>query len=464
MLNLKYLLLYFGLATKIVVGQTVVVDSLFFEETQDYRTYKVWLPIDYDSSQIYQTVYCFDGDFLFNILAANIEIYSDPFIGAMPPTILVGIFFDQRNDDMGIEWNEGELSERGVAFMRLVEEKIFSAVSDSYNVSDYKAVVGHSNSTTFAHFFLEGKNPLFHGYLTLSQFELSTDVLRYSKLKKELKTPIDMVTVTGGLDAAYRVESGRVLDELLDSLAITNLTHTHLMIPDANHLTIVPQGIPLGLEELYKSYGERIQAEDLIEAGCLKFQTPIEVVDSINNKRIDKYGIDLTYSVEDLDLLFELFVAEKDSVGVSQATSIYADLLQDSTEYFYEAQCLEMMGAYHSAEKSYLKHLGYSGYIGYWSYVRLVWLYANKLNDDVAAVEWCGAGLKKLEDDRFINELVRIEGKYPESINSCIATLEEYVAVASSEELQLAVQASLAKLYRKAGDDERALYYENLIR
>lgn len=462
MLNFKYLLLYFSLASKMVIGQEVIVDSLFFEETQDYRTYKVCLPVDYDSTRTYQTIYCLDGDFLFNILAANVEIYADPFIGFIPPTIVVGVFFDQRNDDMGIDWRYGVLNDRGRAFKELIKESLVPMVSNKYSVSEYRTIVGHSNSSTFAHFFLEGESPLFKGYLTLSQFQLFTDVLNYSKLN--LKNNIDLVAVSGGLDMEYRVESGKVLEELLDSLAIDKLVHSHVFIPNANHLTIVPQGIPLALEELYKDYGKKAQAKDVIAAGCLKFQSPIEVVDSINNMNVEKYGIDFSYSVDDLDLLFELYVEVRDSVGVSKATKIHADLSQDSTEYFYEAQCLEMMGAHHSAEKSYLRHLNYSSYIGYWSYIRLVWLYANKLNDEVSAIKWCATGLKNLKDDRFINELVKITDKYPESLDSCIKVLHEYVADTYSAELQFTAQASLAKLYRKAGDIEKALYYEDLVR
>jgi len=464
MLSLKYLLLYFGLASQILMSQTVVEGSLFFDETKSCRTYKVWLPDDYDSTRTYQTVYCFDGEFLFNILAANIEIYSDPFIGVLPPTILVGVFFDQRNNDMGIEWSEGVLNSRGTAFMNFVEDGLIPAITSRYNVSGYRSVVGHSNSTTFAHFFLEGEKPLFRGFLTLSQFELSTDVLHYTKLKNELKIPVDLVTITGGLDTDYRIGSGEVLEVLLDSIAVSGLSHTHIMLPEANHLTIVPQGIPLGLETLYKSYGERVLVEDVIEIGCLKVQSPIVVVDSIINEKVQKYGVDFSYSVEDLDLLFELFVVTKDSAGVSLATKIYADLLQDSTEYFYEAQCLDMMGAYRSAEVSYLKHLNYSGCIGYWSYIRLVWLYASKLNDELAAIDWCAMGLKKLEDVRFLRELEQLSGRYPKSVQKCIVVLEEYVSEASLATLKLAAQASLAKLYRKAGYEKKALYYERLSR
>ncbi|MFT5821951.1 MAG: putative alpha/beta superfamily hydrolase [Crocinitomix sp.] len=463
MLNLKYLFLYIGFVSNVVAAQNVIIDSLFFEETQSYRTYKVWVPAEYDTSKTYQTIYCFDADFLFNILSANVEIYADAFIGKMPPTILVGIFFDQRNDDMGIDWNKGVLNKKGRAFMDLVEKNLVPTISKKYNVSEYRTVVGHSNSTTFAHFFLTGDSPLFSGYLTLSQFKLSTDVQRFSELKKALKMNVDMVMVTGELDADYRVKSGGILDSLLDSLAISNLRHTHISMPNADHLTIVPQGVPHALEALYMTYGKRIESKDIIESGCLKNQTPIEVVDSLILAQVGKYGVDLNYRVEDLDLLFELFVAVKDSVGVLDATIIYADLMQDSSEYFYEAQCLEMMGAYRSAEESYLKHLGYCAYTGYWSYIRLTWLYANKLNDGMAAINWCTAGLNRLGDIRFVRQLLLIGKKNPETIVNCIAALEQSDIISSSIELRLAVRTGLAELHRENGNHKKADFYENLI-
>jgi predicted alpha/beta superfamily hydrolase len=449
MLKIKHALLFLILIANISIAQKVELDSLFFESTQSYRTYKVWLPVDYDSSKTYQTIYCFDGDLLFNILSANVEIYSDQSVGRLPPTIVVGVFFDQRNNDMGIEWEKGELNGTGRAFMQLVSKDLLLRIEQDYNVSDYRAIVGHSNSTTFAHFFLTGEFPLFSGYLTLSQFELSTDLQNFNKLKNELKSEIDMVTVTGGRDADFRIESGAVLTNLLDSLNISNLKHVPIYLEKADHLSMVMQGVPLGLEELYADFGKQFSVDSVIKP---HYQSPLSYVDGMVERRCSKYGVESVYRMEDLDLLFDLFIERKDSIGIKIATSKYAEMFQDSSEYFYEAQCLEMMGAYQSAEKSYLKHLSHCSYLGYWSYIRITWLYRSELNNGTEAIKWCETGLAALGDERFLNEYLRISEVHPKTINVCIESLENYENEAATEELRLAVQATLAQLYKKVGN------------
>ncbi len=108
--------------------------------------------------------------------------------------------------------------------------------------------------------------------------------------------------------------------------------------------------------------------------------------------------------------------------------------------------------------------MSYCSYAGYWSYVRLVWLYRSKLNDSSAAIKWCKAGLLQLRDRRFVQELMQIENKYPESIYTCILVLEEWDAVNNNGALQDEIRGCLVKLYRKSGDEEKAEFYESLIR
>lgn len=390
--------------------QQILEDSVFFEADNSYRKLKIWLPEDFDPKENYHTRYTLDADLLFNPLIANTEIYSYSDVGMMPPTIVIGIYFNQRNDDMNILWDLSELGSEGIAFKNLIIDKIIPRIESNYNVADYRSIVGHSNSSTFIQFFLLDSIPTFQGYLLMSEFELKEDAQRFCQLNIPKERSIDFTFISAQEDAEYRYNSGLTHEKIFDACSIYNFNYDHIVLNSANHLTMVPQGIPLGLESLYREYKPQVLDIDNIE---LKQHTPISFMDSIVHRRCSKYGIAPQYSFEDLDQLYELYIKIKDSVNIQYATNKYAELIDDSTEYFYTAQCLESMGAYHSAEEAYLRHLEYSPYKGQWSYKRIVWLYMTKIKKPENAIKWATEGYKALENDHFLELLKEIVERFP---------------------------------------------------
>ena len=388
-------------------GQTFHTDSIWFEHAHSYRKYKIWLPQDYDSTKRYQTIYCLDADLLFNSLVSSTEIYSFPDIAKMPPTIVVGLYFDQRNDDMGIESDKSQLNETGQAFIGLIKNQLIPEIENAYATSEYRAIVGHSNSSTFIQFFLWEEEPEFQGYLSMSEYELKKDTEHFCSLS--LTHPIDFTFVSAKKDAPYRYDSGLKHEAILDSCQPSNFNYKHIILESADHLTMVPQGIPLGLEELYTDYSSSLPNTDSL-LKLIGSQNPVELMDSLVKMKADKYDAHASYNFTEIDILFELFVQTKDSANIHLATQKYAEIFQDSSEYFYEAQCLELMGANRAAEKAYLKHINYFPDPGVWSYKRLVWLYMSKVVNLDEALYWCEQGYNALQEEEFL-ELIRKIGK-----------------------------------------------------
>jgi hypothetical protein len=153
---------------------------------------------------------------------------------------------------------------------------------------------------------------------------------------------------------------------------------------------------------------------------------PLDLVDSLVNERGVKYGVQPAYTMEDLNALFDLYVHHKDSVGINAATTKYAEMYADSSEYFYEAQCLEMMGAYNAAEKAYIRHLNYYCCPGYWSYIRLAWLYRVDLNQPEKALEWVVNGFNDLQDPRFLQEFEKLAKTNSAMHKKVLAVLKKY--------------------------------------
>jgi hypothetical protein len=388
--------------------QTIKTDSIWFEKSNSFRKYKVWLPETYDTSKTYQTIYCLDADLLFNSLVSNVEIYSYEEIAKLPPTIVVGFYFDQRNDDMGILWDSGTLNETGIALKELIKNQLIPKIESNFPVSNYRSIVGHSNSSSFIQFFLWEKNPAFQGYLSMSEFAFEDDSKHFCGLTPETET--DFIFVSGKKDAEFRYNSGLKHEAILDSCSIPNFNYEHIILGNADHITMVPQGIPLGLESLYSHYSNNISDFDSLFK-MMGEQAPIDFMNRIVNKKAAKYGIEANYSFEEMTQLYDLYVRQKDSVNVRNATKIYAKIYNDSSEYFYEAQHLEMMKAYHSAEAAYLHHLSYYPHPGAWSYKRIIWLYMSKRKDLDKALHWCKQGYLALHENDCIDLIIKIAEK-----------------------------------------------------
>ncbi|MEZ4920122.1 MAG: alpha/beta hydrolase-fold protein [Saprospiraceae bacterium] len=417
-----------------LAAQTILSDSLYFEATNSYRTYKVWLPADYDSSQQYQTIYCLDASLLFNALCANVEVYADPSVGKLPPSIVIGLYFDQRNDDMGILWNESALDPTGQAFKSFIENKLIPTIETRFSVSPYRSIVGHSNSSTYIQFFLWDKHPAFQGYLAMSMFALKKDTERFCALQVDPAHPIDLVYVSAKNDAEFRFNSGTVLENLLDSCTHNGLRSRHLIFEHADHISMALQGMPLGLETLYKDFAyQPIPSDSLLESVSIQ-GSPLKVIDSLVRGRSAKYGTLPKYTFDDLNALYDLYVLQKDSIHISVATQKYVELFpEDSDHHFYEAQHLEMMGAYYSAEKQYLMHLQTYSDPGYWAHMRLIWLYSGPLKKPQEAIHWCLVAYKKLGSIEFLDQVVKLCSKYPALRDKAIADLE---ATGSSKEIK----------------------------
>ncbi|MFT6922496.1 MAG: putative alpha/beta superfamily hydrolase [Crocinitomicaceae bacterium] len=415
-------------------SQSIVEDSIYFEHNNSFRKIKIWLPEDYLPSTTYQTIYCLDADLLFNPLVSSAEIYSYPDIAKMPPTIVVGLYFDERNNDMGINWETGVLNSDGLQFKKLIADQLIPKIESDYNVSSYRSIVGHSNSSSYIQFFLKDSIPVFQGYLSMSEYELPKDEALFCSIQASESRPIDFVYVTAKKDAEYRVKSGFRHETILDSCSQEHLKSTHLVFDNADHISMVPQGMPLGLETLYADFSSAYIEDDQLLLKMKGEKSPLEYMDDLVHARASKYGIQANYSFDDVNNLYQLYVIAKDSINMSHATSKYAELFKDSSEYFYEAQSLEMIGAYHSAEQSYLKHLSYYSSPGEWSYKRIVWLYMGKLKQPKKALEWASQGYVELDNTDFIDLIVKIALKNEQCKKNAQSMLKNYIKNASTEE------------------------------
>lgn len=405
---MRLILVLFLFLSPFVNAQNIVEDSVYFEYTQSYRKIKIWLPDNYDAQQTYLPVFCFDASLLFNVTWSNVEILSDVDVGKMPPSIVIGIYFEDRNKDMDINWENGLLNEQGMAFKTFMTDSIIPKIERKFSVSNYRTIVGHSNSSTYAQNFIIDEEPVFNGVITMSQFYINE---LFSSIAHTKKSPIDFVFTSADLDADFRYESGFKLDSVLRESVTEGLNYEHILIEGGDHITMVNRGLPLALEKLFQFYSAILTLPDTLQTQL----SPKGYVDSLIQLRNEKYGIQMSYGWNELNLLYDVQVLLKDSLNIGVSTRLYQELFPEYNldAYFLEAQILEQMGAYHLAEKSYLKNMEVNKDAGVWSYRRLIWLYAYRLSDPYSAIHWSWQAYGVLADDIFLQELIDIGLKYP---------------------------------------------------
>lgn len=92
-----------------------IKDSIFSNNTNEFRKFNVFLPEDYSESIIYPILYALDGESLFEPTIAISKTLMDYDI--IPKSIIVGISNYNRNDDLNWDSETGKLNPKSLNFI-----------------------------------------------------------------------------------------------------------------------------------------------------------------------------------------------------------------------------------------------------------------------------------------------------------------------------------------------------------
>jgi predicted alpha/beta superfamily hydrolase len=135
----------------IVVGETVEIYSESLKET---RTLNIYLPFDYQQKDTtsYAVVYLLDGgkeeDFLH--IAGIIQFLSFPWIGILPPTILVGVANVDRKRDftfpttIRIDKEDFPTSGGSKKFIEFMKDELQPYIREEYRGINIQTIIGQS--------------------------------------------------------------------------------------------------------------------------------------------------------------------------------------------------------------------------------------------------------------------------------------------------------------------------------
>ncbi|WP_296317969.1 alpha/beta hydrolase [Winogradskyella sp. UBA3174] len=219
------------------------------------RELKIQLPRNYDpeAKRSYPLVLVLDGDYLFEPVAGNIDYQA--YWEDIPDCIIVGVNQDKTRDVDFFYDNETFFPvDGGADFYEFLAQDVLPYMEDNYGVSNYKMIVGHDLGANFANYFLFKDKPIFRAYVALSPDFAPEMVNRLQERLQTLKQETFYYLATA--DADIRVLKTAIVeaDNKFKTIENSKLHYKFNNFEDANHYSLVGQGIPKALNEIFALY------------------------------------------------------------------------------------------------------------------------------------------------------------------------------------------------------------------
>lgn len=256
------------------------------------RQIKVQLPRNYEDNteKSYPIIVVFDGDYLFEPVAGNVDYYS--YWEEMPQVIVVGINQDRtRDDDTYYEDVNFFPDDTGAAFFEFVGLELMPYLDENYRTTNFRIAVGHDLTANFMNFYLMKDPPLFQGYISLSP-DLSHKMdERIPARLSVLEQKMFYYLATGSEDIGVLKDPIIELDKILASVENENLQYNFDNFQGATHYSLVGRAIPKALENMFSIY-RPISKKDYKEV-ILESESPYDYL-------IEKYAtIKTLFGLED---------------------------------------------------------------------------------------------------------------------------------------------------------------------
>ena len=165
---MKFFVILLLFSFHISFSQTLY-ESIESEALGTTRELKIQLPRNYEANtdQAYPLIIVFDGDYLFEVVAGNVDYYS--YWKDMPDAIVVGVNqMESRADDCTLSVEDYLPSKKGAQFYDFVVTELIPFVTENYRSLDFRTAVGHGETANFINYFFFKKSPVFNAFIALS--------------------------------------------------------------------------------------------------------------------------------------------------------------------------------------------------------------------------------------------------------------------------------------------------------
>ncbi|UAB76613.1 alpha/beta hydrolase [Mesoflavibacter sp. SCSIO 43206] len=247
----RFLLLLITLVLSNTLTSQTIYKEINSEKLGESRQLKIQVPRNYDTSdKKYPVVVVFDGDYLFEIVAGNVDYAA--YWEDMPEAIVVGINqYQKREADCYYSEQNSLPIETGAAFFEFVSMELIPFIDKNFRTENFKVAVGHGQTANFINYYLLKGVPLYQAYISLSP-SLAPDMKTYLTEKMpKLEQKIFYYLAAANNDKGNIKEETEALAKSISSIENDNLLDHSEVFTDATHYSLPAQAIPKALQKIF---------------------------------------------------------------------------------------------------------------------------------------------------------------------------------------------------------------------
>lgn len=327
------------------IHSQAIYENFHSNKLNEDRQIKILLPRGYseETSKKYPLIIVLDGDYLFEVVAGNVDYYS--YWEDMPEAIVVGIKQeDQRFDDcMHSEQNSLPV-EKGAAFFEFIGMELIPYINNSFKTENFRVAVGHGETANFINYYLLKDVPLFQAYISISP-DLAPKMNQYLTDRfKSIQTKIFYYLATSSNDVPSIKEGAENLNKSITAIDNKNLLYNFDNFDGPTHYSLPAHAIPNALESIFFVF-QPISKKEYTES-ILKLDTsPVDYLKEKYQMIKDLFGIDKQILIND-------FKAIQAAIEKKEQYNYFEDLGKLAREQYPET----LLGHYYLAR--YYEEIG----------------------------------------------------------------------------------------------------------
>ena len=337
-----------------LINAQVLYEAFESSKLGESREIKIQLPRGYDENKDikYPIIVVFDGDYMFEAVAGNVDYFS--YWEDMPEAIVVGVNqLDHRADDCYYSEQNSLPIESGAAFFEFIGMELIPHINRTYRTENFRVAIGHGETANFINYYLLKEVPLFQAYISISP-DLATDMTTYlSERLAKIESKVFYYLATSTNDVKSLKTRTEALNTSIAAIDNKSVLYNFDNFEGPSHYALPAHAIPNALESIFLVF--QPISKDEYKNTILKLEgSPVEYLLEKYSTIEDLFGIEKQILVNDFKAIaaaikktekFEYF----EDLG-KIARKQYPETLLGS---YYIARYYEEMGEPKKAMKTY---------------------------------------------------------------------------------------------------------------
>jgi len=277
----------------------VEYESIDSQKLGESRDLKIQLPRGYDENtdKNYPLIIVFDGDYMFELVAGNVDYYS--YWEDMPEAIVVGVNqLDKRSDDTVYSEQNSLPIDSGAAFFEFIGMELIPHIERTYRTENFKVAIGHGTTANFVNYYLLKPAPLFQAYISISP-DLAPDMPAYIPERiQNIETKVFYYLATSNEDIKSIKAKTDALNTSITSIENNNVLYKFTNFEGPSHYALPAHAVPEALESIFFVF-QPISKQEYKET-ILKLDTsPVEYLLEKYQTIEDLFGIEKQILIND---------------------------------------------------------------------------------------------------------------------------------------------------------------------